>query len=35
MMNRRRFLAALAAAASSGQILAAQSPQVDVYLDPN
>ena len=35
MMNRRHFIAALAAAAATGPVLAAESPNVDVYLDPD
>lgn len=35
MMSRRRFIAALAAAAATGLVFAAQPSQVDVFLDPN
>ena len=35
MMNRRHFVAVLAAAAATGPVFAAESPHVDVYLDPN
>jgi len=34
MFSRRRFIAALGAAAVAGPAIA-QAPQVDVYLDPN
>jgi len=37
MISRRYFIAALAAAvaAATGSVLAAQSSNVDVYLDPS
>jgi len=33
-MNKRHFIAALAAATVTGSVFAAQPLQVDVYLDP-
>ena len=34
MMNRRHFVAALAAVVATGPVASAQASQVDVYLDP-
>jgi hypothetical protein len=35
MINRRHFIAALAAAAATAPVFSSDSPNVDVYLDPN